>query len=34
MRMDEGLVQEEGTPEEVFDHPKTDRCRDFLSKVL
>ena len=32
--MDEGLVQEEGTPEEVFDHPKTDRCRDFLSKVL
>lgn len=32
--MDEGLVQEEGTPKEVFDHPKTDRCRDFLSKVL
>ena len=32
--MDEGLVQEEGTPEEVFDHPKTDRCRDFLSKVV
>ena len=32
--MDDGLVQEEGTPEEVFDHPKTDRCRDFLSKVL
>lgn len=32
--MDEGLVQEEGTPEEIFDHPKTERCRDFLSKVL
>ena len=32
--MDEGLVQEEGTPEEVFGNPKSERCKDFLSKVL
>lgn len=32
--MDEGLVQEEGTPEEVFGNPKGERCKDFLSKVL
>lgn len=27
----QGLVEEEGTPEEVFGHPKSDRCRQFLS---
>ena len=32
--MDEGLVQEEGTPEEVFGNPKSERCKAFLSKVL
>ena len=32
--MDGGTIQECGTPEEVFDHPKSARTRDFLSKVL
>jgi len=25
---------EEGTPEQIFDHPKNPRTIDFLSKVL
>ena len=32
--MDGGIVVEEGTPEEVFDHPKHPRTQEFLSKVL
>lgn len=32
--MDEGSIMEQGTPEEVFEHPKSDRLKDFLSKVL
>ena len=32
--MDEGKVLEEGTPNELFDHPKQERTRDFLRKVL
>ena len=32
--IDEGVIMEEGTPEEVFDSPKTARLQDFLSKVL
>ena len=32
--MDEGKVCESGTPSEVFDHPKMDRTKEFLSKVL
>ncbi len=32
--MDEGRIVEEGTPEEVFDHPKSARLQEFLSKVL
>ncbi len=31
--MDEGVVYEEGTPEQVFDHPKTDRCRAFVHRL-
>jgi len=27
----EGMVEEEGTPEEVFQNPKSDRCRQFLA---
>ena len=34
MFMDGGYVVEEGTPEEVIDHPQEERTRDFLSKVL
>ena len=32
--LDEGLVVEDGTPLELFDHPKEDRTRRFLSKVM
>lgn len=32
--MDEGLVVEEGTPEEIFDNPQNERTKSFLSKVL
>ena len=32
--MDEGLIVESGTPEEVFGNPKNQRTKDFLSKVL
>ncbi|MBR2971400.1 MAG: amino acid ABC transporter ATP-binding protein [Clostridia bacterium] len=32
--VDEGKIQEEGTPEEVFGNPKNQRLREFLSKVL
>lgn len=32
--MDEGQIVEEGTPEEIFDHPKMDRTKAFLNKVL
>jgi len=32
--MDGGQILEEGTPEEIFDHPKCDRLKAFLSKVL
>jgi ABC-type histidine transport system ATPase subunit len=29
----QGKVEEEGTPEEVFLHPKSERCRQFLSRM-
>ena len=32
--MADGKLMEEGTPEEIFEHPKCDRLKDFLSKVL
>ena len=32
--MDEGVVLESGTPEEIFDHPQNERTKLFLSKVL
>lgn len=32
--MDGGVILEEGTPEDIFDHPKHDRTKEFLSKVL
>lgn len=32
--MEGGYILEEGTPEEVLDHPKEPRTIDFLSKVL
>ena len=32
--MDGGGILEEGTPEQVFDHPQEERTKAFLSKVL
>ena len=32
--MDEGVILEEGDPEEFFANPKNPRLKDFLSKVL
>jgi polar amino acid transport system ATP-binding protein len=29
--MDQGKIIEEGTPSEFFDHPKTDRAKQFLN---
>ena len=34
MFMDDGRILEQGTPEEIFDHPKEERTQEFLSKVL
>jgi polar amino acid transport system ATP-binding protein len=31
--MDQGVVHEQGTPEEVFDHPKSERTKDFLGHI-
>ena len=33
MFMDEGRILEQGTPEDIFDHPKEARTQEFLSKV-
>lgn len=32
--MDGGRILEEGTPEQIFDHPQEERTKAFLSKVL
>ena len=32
--MADGKILEEGTPADIFDHPKDPRLQDFLSKVL
>lgn len=32
--MDGGYVIEDGTPEEVFKHPKSERAKQFFSKIL
>lgn len=34
MFINEGVIAEEGTPEEVFGAPKSQRLQEFLSKVL
>ena len=31
---DGGRIVEEGTPDEIFDHPKSDRLKLFLSQVI
>lgn len=32
--IDGGVIVEQGSPEEVFNNPKSPRCKEFLSKVL
>ena len=32
--IDDGQIAEEGTPEEIFENPKSERLKSFLSKVL
>ncbi|WP_366935992.1 amino acid ABC transporter ATP-binding protein [uncultured Phascolarctobacterium sp.] len=32
--VDGGVIQEEGTPEEIFQHAKCERTKSFLSKIL
>lgn len=32
--MADGYLQEKGSPDEVFDHPTSDRAKDFLAKIL
>lgn len=32
--MDSGVIAEVGSPDEVFNHPKNERLKEFLSKVL
>ena len=34
MFLADGLIAEEGTPEQIFDHPQCERLRTFLSKIL
>lgn len=30
----DGVIIEEGSPQEVFTNPRHERCRSFLSKIL
>jgi polar amino acid transport system ATP-binding protein len=32
--MDRGKVIEEGSPDRIFDHPQTQRCQEFVGKIL
>ena len=32
--MDGGKIIEQGTPDDIFNHPQSDRLKDFLAKVL
>jgi len=32
--MDQGQIVEQNSPHEFFDHPKSERTKDFLSKIL
>lgn len=34
MFIDEGIILEEGTPDQVFNHPKEQRTKEFLDKVM
>ena len=32
--MENAVIEEDGTPEQIFEHPQSDRLREFLGKVL
>ena len=32
--MDDGVIAEEGTPQQIFEAPQNERTKDFLSKVI
>ncbi len=32
--LSDGVITEEGTPDDIFSHPKSERLKTFLSKVL
>ena len=32
--MADGVIVEQGTPEEIFDHPKEERTKAFLKRIL
>ncbi len=32
--MDQGIIMEQGKPEEIFDHPQNERTLSFLRKIL
>jgi putative lysine transport system ATP-binding protein len=32
--MDQGVIAEQGTPEDIFVHPKEARTKEFLHRVL
>ena len=32
--MNNGVIEEEGTPDDIFNHPKSERLKEFLGKVL
>ena len=32
--IDQGVIMEQGTPEELFGNPQNERTKSFLSKVL
>lgn len=32
--MDEGIIMEQGTPEQIFNHTQSERTKEFLSKIL
>ena len=32
--LEDGIIMEEGAPDDIFNHPKTERLQSFLAKVL
>ena len=32
--LDDGVIAEEGSPDQIFDHPQCERLQSFLAKVL